>query len=103
MESVDDLEGAAKAEVRTVNEVPDIYEKPNITVTPDMKIIELGKVESIVDNLVLVKANVSGDYQVLESASVLCLADRTVIGKIAETLGRVQEPRYSLGFNEVSE
>tara|TARA_R110002003_G_scaffold63_4_gene5808 strand:- start:17610 stop:20189 length:2580 start_codon:yes stop_codon:yes gene_type:complete len=101
-EAVDEP-GAAKARVKTQNEVEEQYEKPDITVTEETKISELGKVESVVENIVVVKANVSGDLQVLESGSALCLQDRTVIGKISEQMGRVEEPRYALGFNDPAE
>ena len=104
-----DGEGASKVKgtgighVRTLNEKPDeIVEKPNITVTTDMKIEELGSVENLVDNLALIKANISGEYQVLETGSVICLEDKTVIGVIAETLGRVQQPFYSVRFTNAA-
>ncbi|KAL6707821.1 hypothetical protein ACN47E_003721 [Coniothyrium glycines] len=98
-----DEPGAAKAKVKTVNEQDEQYEKPDITVTEDTKITALGKVESVVENLVVIKANVSGDYQVLESGSALCLQNRTVIGKVSEQIGRVEDPRYSVGFNDPAE
>ncbi|KAL9637831.1 MAG: hypothetical protein Q9164_001950 [Protoblastenia rupestris] len=90
--------------LRTLNEKPDeIVPKPNIVVTENMKIHELGLVENTIENLVLIKAKTSGEYQVLEFDSVLCLEDRTVIGVVAETLGRVQQPYYSVRFtNEVA-
>ncbi|KAF9630835.1 H/ACA ribonucleoprotein complex subunit Gar1/Naf1 [Lasiodiplodia theobromae] len=95
------------AQLRTANEVvEEKIEKPDVTVTPEMKITELGNVESIVDNMILIKANTSGEYQVLESGSVLCKYDRSVIGAVADTLGRVQEPLYTVAFNngeEISE
>ncbi|KAI9847636.1 MAG: hypothetical protein M1837_002210 [Sclerophora amabilis] len=91
---------AAGGQLRTKNEVTEnIIEKPNVSVTPDMKVEELGAVQSMVENLLVIKANVSGEYQVLESGSVLCLEDRSVIGVVAETLGRVQQPYYSVHFN----
>jgi H/ACA ribonucleoprotein complex non-core subunit NAF1 len=101
-ESMDEP-GAAKAKVKTLNEVEEQYEKPDITVTETTKISELGKVESVVDNIVVVKAKASGDLQVLESGSALCMQNRTVIGKISEQIGRVEEPRYALGFNDPAE
>ncbi|EQL34356.1 hypothetical protein BDFG_03715 [Blastomyces dermatitidis ATCC 26199] len=90
--------------VRTANEKPEeIVPKPDITVTPDMKVEVLGNVETIVENVVLIKANISGEYQVLESGSVLCLADLSVIGMVSETLGRVEQPLYTVRFpNEES-
>ncbi|KAG5301553.1 snoRNP assembly factor Naf1 [Histoplasma ohiense] len=92
------------AHIRTANEKPEeIVPKPDITVTPEMKVEVLGNVETIVENVVLIKANISGEYQVLESGSVLCLADLSVIGMVSETLGRVEQPRYTVRFpNEES-
>ncbi|KAK8215599.1 Gar1/Naf1 RNA binding region-domain-containing protein, partial [Phyllosticta paracitricarpa] len=105
-EEYGDEEGgkATATQLRTANEVAeDRIEKPEVTVTPEMRITDLGKVESIVDNMILIRANVSGEYQVLESGSVLCTQDRTVIGAVADTLGRVQEPLYTVAFNDRGE
>jgi H/ACA ribonucleoprotein complex non-core subunit NAF1 len=102
-ESADDAGAATKAKVKTLNELEEQYEKPDIKVENETQITELGKVENIVDNLILVRANTSGDYQVLESGSALCLKDFTIIGKISEQIGRVEEPRYSVGFNDPAE
>ena len=91
--------GSSAAPLRTLNEKPDeMVEKPDVTIRPDMKIEELGNVEAIIENLALIKAKISGEYQVLETGSVLCSEDRTVIGVVAETLGRVQQPLYSVRF-----
>ena len=88
---------------RTLNEKPDEFvPKPSVAVTEDMKIEELGLVDNIVENLALVKANTSGEYQVLESGSLLCLPDRSVIGVVSETLGRVQQPYYSVRFTNAT-
>ena len=95
--------GAGKAPLRTLNEKPDeIVPKPNVHITPEMKIQELGEVENLVENSVLIKAKTSGEYQVLETGSVLCLSDRSVIGVVAETLGRVQQPYYSVRFTNTA-
>jgi len=91
-------------QLRTKNEVPEeIIPKPDVTITPEMKIEELGEVEAIVENILLIKAKTSGEYRVLESGSVLCLADRSVIGVVSETLGRVQQPLYSVRFTNTEE
>ena len=87
------------ATLRTVHERPEeIIPKPDVTVTEDMQIQELGDVEFVVENTVVVKAKTTGEYQVLESGSVLCLQDRTVIGAVAETIGRVEQPMYTVRF-----
>ena len=90
--------------VRTEHEIVDEQvKKPDVVVTNDMNVIQLGRVESIVENVILIKTNQSGDYQVLETGSVLCLDDRNVIGAVSETLGRVQEPLYSVAFSRKAE
>ena len=95
--------GAGTGQLRTTNEKPDeVVPKPNITITPDMRIQELGDVENLVENLVLIKAKTSGEYQVLESGSVLCLGDRSVIGVVSETLGRVEQPYYVVRFTNAA-
>ncbi|KAF2445901.1 NAF1-domain-containing protein [Karstenula rhodostoma CBS 690.94] len=99
----DDPSASKTTKVRTQNEVDEAYVKPDITIKDDTKITLVGSVESIVDNVVVIKANTSGDYYVLETGSALCLANRTVIGQVSETIGRVQDPRYSVGFADAAE
>ncbi|KAI9746233.1 MAG: hypothetical protein M1818_000914 [Claussenomyces sp. TS43310] len=92
------------AQLRTKNEVPEeVIPKPDVVITPEMTIKELGTVEAIVESILLIKATTSGEYRVLESGSVLCIADRSVIGVVAETLGRVQQPLYSVRFTNAAE
>jgi H/ACA ribonucleoprotein complex non-core subunit NAF1 len=102
-ESADDAGASGNAKVKTLNEEEEKYEKPDIKVENETQITQLGKVEAVVDNLILVKATMSGDDKVLESGSALCLRDFTIIGKISEQIGRVEEPRYSVGFNDPAE
>ncbi|KAI2485941.1 PP2C multi-domain protein [Pyrenophora tritici-repentis] len=102
-EAADEPGATGPVKVKTLNEVDEQYEKPDIIVTEATKITELGTVESIVQNLVVVKAHQSGDERVLESGSALCLQDRVVVGKVSEQIGRVEEPRYSFGFNDAAE
>ena len=95
--------GTWSGPLRTTNEKPDeIVPKPELVVTPDMKIQELGDVEVLVENMAVIKAKTSGEYQVLEMGSVLCLDDRSVIGVVAETLGRVQQPYYTVRFTNTA-
>ncbi|MCJ1333606.1 hypothetical protein MMC10_010306 [Thelotrema lepadinum] len=93
----------AGAPVRTLNEKPDeVVRIPDIEITQDMQTEELGNVETTIDSLALIKAKTTGEYQVLESGSLLCLESRSVIGVVAETLGRVQQPLYSVRFTNAS-
>ncbi|EME42117.1 hypothetical protein DOTSEDRAFT_174961, partial [Dothistroma septosporum NZE10] len=84
---------------RTANETKEeVVPKPDVQVTEDMNITYLGTVDRTVENMVLIKGATSGDYQVLESGSVLCNEKREVVGAVADTFGKVQEPLYSVAF-----
>ncbi|XP_044724071.1 gar1/Naf1 RNA binding domain-containing protein [Hirsutella rhossiliensis] len=92
------------AQLRTKNELPEEpIPKPDITVTPEMKVEELGSVEHIVEGTILVKAITPGEYQVLDTGSVLCTEDRVVIGVVAETIGKVLQPMYTVRFSSQDE
>ncbi|KAK4548982.1 hypothetical protein LTR36_008755 [Oleoguttula mirabilis] len=96
--------GGADHQPRTANEVKEtVVPKPEVVITEDMKITELGHVEMLVENMVLIKGSTPGEYQVLESGSVLCNDKREVVGAVAETIGRVQEPMYSVAFTNAQE
>ena len=90
---------ASSGPLRTLNEKPDeIVPKPQVEITPEMTISELGRVEHVVENSILIKGKTSGESRALESGSLLCLGDRSIIGVIAELLGQVQQPYYSVRF-----
>jgi H/ACA ribonucleoprotein complex non-core subunit NAF1 len=99
-----DGDGTGKAKnsvsvLRTKNEVPDeVMPKPDVTITPDMKIELLGHIMAVVENTIVIQSQGTGEYQVLDSGSVLCKEDRTVIGALAEILGNVRSPMYTVGF-----
>ncbi|XXG99350.1 hypothetical protein Hte_005687 [Hypoxylon texense] len=107
--SDDDGDGKAKgsgsaAQVRTKNELPEeVVPKPDVVITPDMELIELGSVEHIVENTVVVKANTTGEYRVLDSGSVLSTENRTVIAAVADLIGNVLQPRYTARFTNDDE
>ncbi|KAI4228138.1 MAG: hypothetical protein L6R36_001852 [Xanthoria steineri] len=90
---------ASSGPLRTLNEKPDeIVPKPQVEITPEMTISELGMVEHVVENSILIKGKTSGESRALESGSLLCLGDRSIIGVIAELLGQVHQPYYSVRF-----
>ncbi|KAF2173969.1 hypothetical protein M409DRAFT_48871 [Zasmidium cellare ATCC 36951] len=94
----------ANHQPRTTNEAKEeVVVKPDVKVTEDMKVTFLGNVERTVENMVLIKGATPGEYQVLEGGSVLCNENREVIGAIADTFGRVQEPLYSVAFTNAKE
>ena len=89
--------------LRTLNEKPDeLVPKPQIEVTPAMAISDLGNVEHVVENSILIRAKTSGESRALEGGSLLCLGDRSVIGVVAEILGQVQQPYYSVRFTNAA-
>ncbi|KAL8673133.1 MAG: hypothetical protein Q9168_002430 [Polycauliona sp. 1 TL-2023] len=85
--------------LRTLNEKPDeVVPKPQVEITPEMTVSELGSVEHVVENSILIKGKTSGETRALESGSLLCLEDRSVVGVVAELLGQVHQPYYSVRF-----
>jgi H/ACA ribonucleoprotein complex non-core subunit NAF1 len=106
-EGDDDEGGKSKGlnyQPRTANEVKEeVIPKPDVTITPETKTTFLGHVENVVENMVLIKGATPGEYQVLESGSVLCNENREVIGAVSDTFGRVQQPLYSVAFTNAAE
>ncbi|GAA5998262.1 uncharacterized protein JCM10292_001082 [Rhodotorula paludigena] len=66
------------------------------------ELAKFGKVESLIENVVVIKADTSGDWRVLDEGTLVCWEDRVVIGAIFETFGSVQQPFYSLRFPAAS-
>ncbi|KAL4895810.1 Gar1/Naf1 RNA binding region-domain-containing protein [Aspergillus ambiguus] len=94
-----DGKGKSGAQIKSANELPEEAPPiPEVTITPEMKIVLLGHVEAVVENTVLIAASTSGEYQVLETGSLLCHEDRTVAGVVSETLGRVENPLYAVRY-----
>jgi len=101
----DDEDGPKKGikePLQTKNEVTEaILPKPDIIITPDMKIQELGEVMTVVGGTaatVTIRAGASGDIPRLDAGSVLCLEDRSVVAAIADTFGPVAQPFYITRF-----
>ncbi|KAJ9161752.1 NAF1-domain-containing protein [Coniochaeta hoffmannii] len=91
--------GVGGGQVRTKNEVPDEpLPKPDVVITDDMRIEPLGLVQFVVEKTVVVKSQTPGEVQALDTGSVLCRGDRTVIGVLADTIGNVRSPMYTVGF-----
>ncbi|KAF7717498.1 Uncharacterized protein PECH_007948 [Penicillium ucsense] len=96
--------GKAGGKIRSTNEVDeDVLPIPELEITPDMKIVLLGKVQTAIENAVLIEASTSGEYQVLESGSLLCSEDRKILGVVSETLGRVENPLYTVMYKTAEE
>ncbi|KAI9886042.1 MAG: hypothetical protein M1823_002162 [Watsoniomyces obsoletus] len=97
------LDNAAK-KVKTKNEMEEDAEglagaeKLHVPVTMEMKIVELGEIVSIVKRFATIEAKMSGERHILEPGSLLCLADRKVVGCISEVMGLPQQPYYGVQF-----
>lgn len=72
---------------------------PDYTVPENAPLELIGTISALVERNVIVKANVSGEFRVLNDNSVLCFEDRTVLGPLFETFGRLQSPFYRVKFN----
>jgi H/ACA ribonucleoprotein complex non-core subunit NAF1 len=96
--------GKSGGKIRSTNEVEeDVLPIPDVQITPEMKIVLLGRVQTAIDNAVLIEASTSGEYQVLESGSLLCSEDRKVLGVVSETLGRVENPLYTVMYKSAED
>jgi len=92
--------------LRTKNEIVDdqqAVKRPEIEITPDMEMTFLGTIESVVGLMILVRASTSGEYQVLNEGSLLTTEGRSVLGYVQDILGRVEEPLYTVRFNNEAE
>ncbi|KAK9477138.1 Gar1/Naf1 RNA binding region-domain-containing protein [Lipomyces japonicus] len=85
--------------VRTKNEILDEPVKPiDVEIPTNEHIEKVGIIEKIVGQTAIIKAFVSGEYQVLDQDSILVWSDRQPFGRVFETLGPVQQPIYSVKF-----
>lgn len=117
---------SSKTAPKTEHEVvePDVAPPPVAKIDDQAELARFGKVESVIETVVVVKADTGGDWRVLDEGTVVCWEDRTVIGtvrpplslspslglnrcphahsdpvtQIFETFGSVQQPFYSIRF-----
>ncbi|KAK2060976.1 NAF1-domain-containing protein [Colletotrichum caudatum] len=90
--------------LRTKNEMAvETIPKPDVSLAADDKIEALGLVDQIVDNIMVIKAFTPGEYQVLDTGSVLCTEDRKVFGVVWETIGKVLQPMYTVMLSTADE
>ncbi|KAJ1903973.1 hypothetical protein LPJ81_002769 [Coemansia sp. IMI 209127] len=84
----------------TRNEVVDPQvNRPTIDVVPETATLsELGVVQSIVGSSVIIRAHRSAERQVVDSESVVALADRRVVGLVFDVFGPVTRPLYAVRF-----
>jgi H/ACA ribonucleoprotein complex non-core subunit NAF1 len=105
-DSDDDEEGGNRSggNIRSKNEEPESAPpKPEVEIGSNDEVVLLGPILHIVENSAVIRGNTDGAYRVLDAGSVLCKADRTVVGAVADVIGNVRSPMYVLRFAQVSD
>lgn len=102
MDELEEEDEAISGPILSKNEIAD--EKANSLpadyVIPENAPLEyIGDISGLVENSVIIKANVSGEFRILKDDSILCLEDRQLLGPLFETFGRLQAPNYRVKFN----
>lgn len=78
------------------SKLPDDYELGN-------KPIEmLGVVCGFVDNSIIIKGQISGEFRILKENSILCIKDKP-LGLLFEVFGNLKTPLYRIKFNNEDE
>ncbi|KAG7880528.1 hypothetical protein KL905_002502 [Ogataea polymorpha] len=70
----------------------------DFSIPPDAPIEYIGTITALVERSIVIKAGVSGEIRVLKDGSIICLEDRTLVGPLFETFGRIQSPSYRVKF-----
>ncbi|KIH86358.1 hypothetical protein SPBR_08209 [Sporothrix brasiliensis 5110] len=105
-DSDDDEDGGNRGggNIRSKNEEPETAPpKPEVEIGPNDEVVLLGPILHIVENSAVIRGNTDGAYRVLDAGSVLCKADRTVVGAVADVIGNVRSPMYVLRFAQMAE
>lgn len=97
----DAVTGRPKTRNEVEEPVPQVPE--GFEITPKMTLEPMGELLRIVERTAVIKAMLSGEYRILEENSILCFEDRSIIGVLFETFGRVEEPMYTVKFNTTEE
>merc|ERR1712166_492001 len=79
----------------TEDQLPDL-EALDVTLEADTELFAVGKVVSIVGQIIVVKG--TPDKSALSEESILFTASRQPLGRVWETFGRVREPHYTVRF-----
>lgn len=64
--------------------VQPIIELPKLSKLPEESILtNFGKIMSVIDTVVVIKADTAGDWRVLDEGCICCWEDKTVIGNVS--------------------
>ncbi|KAG9304346.1 hypothetical protein G9A89_019908 [Geosiphon pyriformis] len=93
--------GDMKVSLHTKNEILNVpVTKPEVVITEDMEIQEIGFVHSVVDKDLIISSAMRDPDKTLDAGSIIVLENRELIGEIYETFGPVIQPLYSIKFAE---
>lgn len=108
-ESENDVNNPDREDVEVPRTRNEILEAPvqrlpeDFALTETMTIEPVGTIFSIGDKAMVIQANSSGEYRILDEGTVFCLEDRTLIGVLCETFGQVERPLYVVRFENAEE
>jgi len=75
--------GGSRVAPKTEHELEPEVQLPQVMkIDESAEIAKFGKVESVIETVVVVKADTAGDWRVLDEGTVVCWEDRTVIGTV---------------------
>lgn len=81
----DDEDGPSKdaGPLHTQNEIINpVIQKPTITLSPDAILVHIGHIYGVIDNVIVVQGNTSGDDKVLDTGSLFVYEDREIMGEV---------------------
>eukprot|EP01112_Ceratiomyxa_fruticulosa_P020590 TRINITY_DN7055_c0_g1_i1.p1 TRINITY_DN7055_c0_g1~~TRINITY_DN7055_c0_g1_i1.p1 ORF type:complete len:572 (-),score=134.08 TRINITY_DN7055_c0_g1_i1:22-1737(-) len=81
---------------KKVQEYMEVPEPVDIMILPTHTLVPIGDIAHVIDNLLVINSTRSSTT--LDLNSILCLGDRTVVGRVEEVFGPVKEPFYSVRF-----
>lgn len=85
-EDEDGVPGGELPKTKNEIELPPVEPLPISVVPEEMPLEEIGTIHSLVGENLIVEAKVSGEYRVLDVDSILCFADRSVLGRVGTPL-----------------
>ncbi|ODQ82323.1 hypothetical protein BABINDRAFT_31747, partial [Babjeviella inositovora NRRL Y-12698] len=94
----DEISGPIRSKNEMDEKAPSIPE--DYAIDPNTPLELVGEITALVESSVIIKANVSGEFRILKDNSMLCFEDRTVLGPLFETFGRLQAPVYRVKISE---
>jgi len=101
----DDDAGASNGPLRTANEVPPeavpVEPVTGIVISDSSSLYRAGSIMSRMADMVVIQG--SRNSKVLDSGSVVCLDDRTALGRVDDVFGPVTEPFYTVRFAKESD